>query len=318
MRIHKLFLALLAFCTLSAIQAVAQSTDSTVKPSLVMGDVVTIDAGKIVLTTKDGELAAMISDKTEFKRVPPENPVLKAAVPAAISDIGVGDKLVITGIFGADKKVLPVRSVYLMTKSDIAQRHAKEAEEWKTRGITGRVATVNPQADQIVVEVRGLAGSSNVTLSAKDGAKFLRYAPDSVKFEEAKASNIGEIKPGDMIRALGDRAADGTTFTAERVITGAFQTLAGTVKSVDAAKGEIVITNLQNKKDVTVAVTPSTVLKISRRNGDTHGGIPGRRWCQASGTRWSSSRSRWWTASRGWRRSGKRIWRTCRRDRRHA
>jgi len=261
MRIHKLFLAFLTFCTLSAIAAIGQTTDSGVKPSLITGDVVSMDSGKIILNTKDGEVSAVISDKTEFKRVPPENPMLKAAVPAAIADIGVGDKLVVTGIFGADKKILPARSVYLMTKSDIAQRHAKEAEEWRTRGITGRVSAVNAATNQIVVDVRGLTGSTSVTLSPKAGTTFLRYAPDSVKFEEAKASNIGEVKAGDMIRALGDRGADGTTFTAERVITGAFQTLAGTVKSVDAAKGEVVITNLQTKKDMTVVITPASLVK---------------------------------------------------------
>ena len=261
MRILKLHFAILAFMALSALSAAAQTNDSAVKPSLVMGDVVSIDPGKIVLSTKDGEITAAISDKTEFKRVPPENPVLKAAVPAAIADIGVGDKLVVTGIFGTDKKTLPARSVFLMTKSDIAQRHAKEAEEWRARGITGRVASVNSQANQVMVEMRGLTGTTTIALTPKDGATIMRYAPDSVKFEEAKASSIGEIKPGDMIRALGDRGADGATFTAERVITGAFQTVAGTVKSVDPAKNEIVITNLQTKKDMVIAVTPGSVLK---------------------------------------------------------
>lgn len=261
MRISKYLLVLLFVLAGPLDLARAQSTESAVKPSLIMGDVVSIDAGKIVLNTKDGQVSAMISDKTEFKRVPPENPVLKAAVAATASDIGVGDKLVVTGIFGSDRSSLPARSVYLMTKSDITQRHAKEAEEWRTRGITGRVTSVNPQTNQIVVEMRGLMGSTNLTVTAKDGAKFLRYAPDSIKFEEAKASSIGEVKTGDMLRALGDRGADGTTFTAERIITGAFQTVAGTVKSVDAAKGEIVITNLQTKKDVTVTVSPASVLK---------------------------------------------------------
>jgi hypothetical protein len=89
----------------------------------------------------------------------------------------------------------------------------------------------------------------------------MRYSPNSVKYDEAKPSSITEINPGDMLRALGDKGADGTTFTAEEVVTGAFQTVAGTVKSVDAAKNEVVITNLQTKKDVTIAVSPTTLLK---------------------------------------------------------
>jgi len=82
-----------------------------------------------------------------------------------------------------------------------------------------------------------------------------------VKFSEAKDSTIAEIKPGDMVRALGDRSADGTTFAAEEVVSGAFQTHAGTVKSIDTTKNEIVVTDLATKKDLTIAVIPTSILK---------------------------------------------------------
>jgi len=64
-----------------------------------------------------------------------------------------------------------------------------------------------------------------------------------------------------MLRAVGDRSADGASFAAEEIVTGAFQTHAGTVKSVDAAKNEVVITELQSKKDVTVSLASTSVLK---------------------------------------------------------
>lgn len=236
-------------------------TPEAVKPSLAMGDVVTISDSKIVLQTKDGSLDVTLSDKTEFKRVPPENPSLKAAVAAAFADIGTGDKLVVTGIISADKKTLPARSVYLMTKADISQRHAKESEQWRTRGITGRVASVDPQTNQIKVEMRGLMATTTLTLTPKENAKFRRYAPDSIKFSEAKESSLAEVKPGDMIRALGDRGADGTSFAAEEVVTGAFQTVAGAVKTVDAAKNEVVISDIRTKKDVTVALGSVSLMK---------------------------------------------------------
>lgn len=232
-----------------------------VKPSVVTGDVVSVSDSSIVLKSKDGDITVTLSDKTEYKRVPPENPSLKAAVASSLTDIGVGDKLMVTGVFGDDKTTLPSRAVYLMTKSDIAQKNTKESEAWRTRGITGRVASVDPQTKAITVEVRGLMGSSNVAVTPKDSAKFRRYAPDSVKFSEAKSSSLDEIKSGDMIRALGDRSADNVSFAAEEIVTGAFQTIAGTVKSVDAAKNEIVLTDFQTKKDVTVTVGASSMLK---------------------------------------------------------
>lgn len=257
-RFRILLLSLFAIVIAAGSQVMAQDAQ---KPSVVMGSVVSVETGKIVLQTKDGQLDIALTDKSQFKRVPPENPVLSAAVPAEFGDIGVGDSLVVSGIFGADKKVLPARSVFLMRKSEISQKQAKESQEWKTRGIAGRVVTVDPVAKQLTVEIRGLAGSSTVKLTPKDDARFLRYAPDSVKFSEAKSSSITEIAPGDMLRALGDRGTDGTTFAAEEVVSGAFQTKAGTVKSVDPAKGEVVITDMQTKQDVTVAVTPTSVVK---------------------------------------------------------
>jgi hypothetical protein len=239
----------------------AQDQGNTARPSLVAGEITSIASGKIVLKTKDGSLEVMLTDKTVYKRVPPENPSMQAAVAAALSDIGEGDKVVVSGFFSADKKSLPARTVYLMTKSDIAQRNAKESEEWRTRGITGKVTSVDPVAKKINVEMRTLMGSSTIVLTPKDNARFLRYAPDSVKFSEAKPSSLLEVQTGDMLRALGDKSPDGTAFAAEKVVTGAFQTLAGTVKAIDTSKNEVVISDLRTKKEVTVVIGATSLLK---------------------------------------------------------
>lgn len=246
------------FGTFSVISA---QTPAAVKLSLASGDVVSIDAGKIVLNTKDGALDVMLNDKTEYKRVSPDNPSLKSAVAAAFSEIASGDKLIVTGLFSADKKTLPARAVYLMTKADIAQKQSKESEQWKTRGISGRVAKVDPQTNQISIEVRGLGNTTTVVLTPKENAKFRRYAANSVKYSEAKESSVSEIQAGDMLRAVGDKSADGASFAAEEIVAGAFQTVAGTVKTVDAAKNEIVITDLQTKKDVIVELGSASLLK---------------------------------------------------------
>lgn len=232
-----------------------------VKPSALTGDVVSVSDSKIVLKTKDGDLDVALSGSTEFKRVPPDNPTLKAAVPAALTDIGVGDKLLVTGILSDDKKSLPARAVYLMTKSDIARKQAKDVERWATRGISGRVASVNTAANEVTIEVRGLMNTTNVVVTAKPDAELKRYAPNSVKYDEALESSIAEIKPGDMFRAVGDRGADGATFAAEEIVTGAFQTIAGEVKSVDPAKNEVIIADARTKKDVTVSLGSFSVLK---------------------------------------------------------
>lgn len=236
-------------------------TDAALKPSVITGDVVTVDKGKIVVNTKNGQIEAALTDKTEFKRVSPENPSLKTATPSAFAEVAVGDRLMVTGVLAPDGKSLPARAVYLMTRADISQKNAKETEQWRTRGVTGRVVSVDPLTNKINVEMRSLTGSSTIAVTPKGDAKFLRYAPDSVRYDEAKTSSLAEIKAGDMLRALGEKSGDGATFTAEQVLTGAFQTIAGTVKSVDVEKNEVVIHDLQSKKDVTVVISATSVLK---------------------------------------------------------
>ncbi len=240
----------------------AQTPDSAPKPSYIAGEVVAIANMKITLKANTGPIDILITDKTVFKHASAENPSLSTATPGAMTDITAGDKITVSGILAKDGKSMPARQLFYVTKADVAAKNAKEAEEWRKRGLTGKVAAVNAQTNQITVETPGMLGATaKSVLTPKDTAKFLRYAPDSISFAEAKPSNLAEVKVGDMIRALGDKSTDGTSFSAEQVITGAFQTVAGTVKSIDIEKNEVVIANLQNKKEITIVIGETSVLK---------------------------------------------------------
>lgn len=257
---------LILFLFISALSGIfslvsAQTSDGGLKPSVVTGDVVNLADAKIVLQTKDGSLDISLTDKTEYKRVQPDNPSLRNAVASALTDIGTGDKLAISGFYSDDKKTLRARTIYLMTKSDISKTQSDRAEQWRTRSINGKVASVNPQTGQVTVEVGSLMNKTNIVLSAKENAKIMRYAPDSIEYAKAKPGTLTEIKAGDTLLALGDKSADGLSFAAEEVVSGSFQTVAGTVKSIDAAKNEVVITNIQTKKDVVIAVSQTTLQK---------------------------------------------------------
>jgi hypothetical protein len=241
------------------VSSVSAQTEGAIKSSLISGEVTSVSSEKIVLQTKDGSLDAILSDKTVYLRVPPENP--KSPVKSSFSEIGVGDKVVVSGIPATDKKSIPTRTVYLMTKADISQKQTKELGEWKTRGVSGRITAVNPQTKEITITTPGLMGAKTTILTPKDDADFLRYAQDSVSYNEAKKSSFTEIAVGDSIRALGDKSEDGATFKAEKILTGAFQTVVGTVTAVNAEKGEITITNFQTKKPMTIVVDKSSLLK---------------------------------------------------------
>lgn len=245
----------------AAVLAQGGASDVGIRPNLAGGDVVSVEGTKIVIKTKDGEIAALISDKTEFKRVPPENPSLKAAVAADISAIGEGDKVLVTGMVAEDRKTIPAKTLYLITKSSISDRNKKESEEWRTRGVAGKIVTYNPQTNAITVSVRTLMGDRNITVIPKEKAEYLRYSQDSVRFSDAKKSSFSEIEPGDNIRALGDKNADGSEVRAEKIVTGAFRTVVGNVTAVNSETGEVVIADIQTKKPVTITIPATATLQ---------------------------------------------------------
>jgi hypothetical protein len=88
-----------------------------------------------------------------------------------------------------------------------------------------------------------------------------RYAPDSVKFDDAKVSTIAEIHTGDQVRARGERSADGGELAAEEIVSGSFRNIAGTVNSVDASSSTVTVHDLLSKKNVTVKITTDSQLR---------------------------------------------------------
>ena len=252
--------SLIAFCLSLLAAAVFGQGDTAIKPTYVKGDVVSVDAAKIIVKTDAGQWEGVISDKTQFKRVSPDNPTdLKGATAAVIGDIGAGDKIVLSALAASDGK-FNVRNVYLMTKSDLSAKQQKDSDKWRN-GISGRVTAIKPESNQIVVETGSMISKTTVTLTPKSDAKFIRYSPDSVQFADAKPSSLVEIRTGDQIRATGDKSADGATFTADEILSGGFRQTAGKIKSIDVDKKEALIEDLSTKKDVTVQFGNAVFLK---------------------------------------------------------
>lgn len=252
---RKIFLStLFVFCAL-VLPAAAQG----IKQNLASGEVTAISDSKITLKTTDGVIDAMLSSTTEYKRVPPENPSLKAAVASSFVEVGVGDKVLITGLVADDKKTMPAKAVYILSKSDIAQKQQKD-QEWRTRGMSGRITAINPQTKEITVKTDGLI-SANVVLTPNADAQFLRYAADSADFKDAKSGNFADLVVGDSLSAIGEKSTDGATFKAEKLLTGTFPQIKGNIKAINIEKGEITVTDLQTKKDVIVVIGKNSTLK---------------------------------------------------------
>src|SRR5205814_9336812 len=85
--------------------------------------------------------------------------------------------------------------------------------------------------------------------------------PDSIKIADARTTKFKELKVEDQLRALGERNPDDSAFSAEKVVTGSFKTVGGVVTAVDAATGEVKISDLQTKQPLTIVVKQDAVLR---------------------------------------------------------
>ena len=82
-----------------------------------------------------------------------------------------------------------------------------------------------------------------------------------MKFDDAKAAPIEQIKPGDQLRARGEKSADGDDFTAAEIVSGTFRNIAGTIISVDQATKTISVNDLIGKKAMVVKISDESQLK---------------------------------------------------------
>jgi hypothetical protein len=157
---------------------------------------------------------------------------------------------------GTAENTYTAQAVIAMKKSDIAQKQQQEREDWQKRGVGGLVKSVDAAAGTVVVA----SGSRTITIHTTPKTIVRRYAPDSVKFDDAKVSTLDQVKPGDQLRARGDRNADGTEVTADEIVVGSFRNIAATVVSANAAQQTLTVTDLATKKPVVIRFTPDSQL----------------------------------------------------------
>ena len=248
--------------------------DPSITATRVIGEVKTIDAAAKQLTVKTeagSVVTVVLNDATTYMRVPPGETTLAKATKITLAEVGEGDRVLATGKVADDHQTIASRSVVVMSKADIAKKQEQERQDWRRRGILGVIATVKPDAKEITITTsnRNPTGSppQPVIIPVSDQVDLKRYAPDSIKFSDAKASSFGELRVGDQVRALGEKSADGTHFTPEKIVTGTFRTVAGTVTAVDAATGEIKINDLQTRKPLFVVVKSDSVLRKFEMGG---------------------------------------------------
>lgn len=241
-----------------------QGGDPGITPNGAIGEVKVIDspAKQLIIKTDAGSLVTVaLGDKTVYMRLAPGEKTLTNAAKIAFSEVGEGDRVWARGKVADDHKSVPATALIVMNKVDIAKKQEQERAEWKRRGVLGIITAVKPETKEITISSRSMAGQQSIVIPVSDKVEMRRYAPDSIKFADAKAATFDELKMGDQVRALGDRSADGTAFTAEKVVTGSFRMVSGVVTAVDAATGEIKINDSQTKQPLMIVVKQDAVLR---------------------------------------------------------
>jgi hypothetical protein len=144
-----------------------------------------------------------------------------------------------------------------MTHSDIEARHQQELQDWQKRGVDGPVTAVDAAAGTVTLTSR----SKPVVIHVSKTTMIRRYAPDSVKFEDAKPGAVAQIHPGDQLRARGERSADGGELTADEIVSGTFRNIAGTVNSVDASSSTVSVHDLLSNQTAVIKITADSQLR---------------------------------------------------------
>ena len=255
------FLCLALAFAISTIAQVA-SSPAPAKTPPILGTVKAIAGESLTVATDAGaETKVTVTPATKLLRVPPGSKDLSQAEVIPFSEFQQGDRVLVRLRCAGDPPVCEAGSVIAMKKSDIAEKQTHEREEWQRHGIGGLVKSVDAAQGAITVSTMTAAGKKDVAIELSKNTIIRRYAPGSVKFDDAKVSSLGELSPGDQLRARGVRSADGTSFAADEIVTGAFRNIAGTISAVDAGAGTITLADLVTKKPAVVKVSSDSQLR---------------------------------------------------------
>ena len=238
----------------------------------------------VVKTDAGAEVTVTMQPSASFRRTKPGETDLRNAATIAITDINSGDRVLARGKTSDDQKSVLATLIVVMSQGDIAKKQAAEKGDWDKRGVIGTVTAASPT--EIALSVRGPGGAKTLIVDPGPNAIIRRYSPDSIKFEDAKASTLAEIKTGDQVRARGDKTADGAKMTAEEIVSGSFRELAATILSIDAAQNQLRVNDLATKRPVIVKISADSAIRklppqmaqmLAARNRPPEQGGPGGR-----------------------------------------
>jgi hypothetical protein len=251
----------------AAQQAPAQQTPAQQAPGQTpvtqkVGALKSISGNALVLTADGGsDVNVTVASNAKIVQVAPGEKDLKSATPIALTELQVGDRILVRGRASDDAKTMTAVGIIAMKRTDLEAKKAQDREDWQKRGIGGLVSAVDSASATITISTGTGATAKTVAIHTTKSTVLRRYAPDSVQFDDAKSAPLDQIKPGDQVRARGTKSADGSEFAADEIVSGTFRNLAGIITAIDTSAQTITLTDLISKKPVVVKITAQSQLR---------------------------------------------------------
>ncbi|MBV9502594.1 MAG: hypothetical protein JO138_24750 [Acidobacteriaceae bacterium] len=242
----------------------AQDATTATKPTEhVIGTVSAVDSATHSITVKDDKTAAedkiLLGSTKTLLKVEPGAKDLKNATRITADDLAVGDRVDVRGFKAeGDTNAIAARSVVLMSARDLQKAHQEQAAEWQ-HSIPGVVTTVDPAAGKLTIRTRTPNGPAAATVDTSKTTQFTRYSPETP--QTPVASQLAQIEIGDQVRIIGSKNEDGSTITADRIYSGAFRTINGTILSVAPDGKWLTIRDLATKKPMTIDLNEQSAVR---------------------------------------------------------
>jgi small nuclear ribonucleoprotein (snRNP)-like protein len=227
-----------------------------------IGTVKSLDDTGFILTSDLGQDSHVtLTDSTRMVRIAPGEKDLKNAAPLQKKDLQPGDRVLVGGLPVAAGASHVATSVVVMKQADITAKKDQQREDWRQRGVGGLVTAIDQASGTITISVASFAGSKPLLVRTSKNTYLRRYAPNSVKFDDAKFAPLDQIKVGDQLRARGNKNPEGTELNAEEIVSGTFRNLAGQITAVDTATNTIILKDAISRQTAVVKVTPDSQLR---------------------------------------------------------
>ncbi len=259
---------LLVTCLLAALAALLLAQDKpqdkptgapgSAQVAKAVGTIKSIQANSITVAEPGGEVTARLLPSTKILRVLPGAKDLKNATSLQPQDLQPGDAVRVRGWAAADAHTIDALEVLVLKPADLAAKQQHDRDDWQKRGVDGIVTKVDAATDIITIKSGGMGASRTIAIHVAKDTILRRYAPDSVKFEDAKPAPIDQIKPGDQLNARGTRSPDGSDVQAEEVVSGTFRYIEGTINAIDSANNTMTVQDVIAKSAVVVRVSPDS------------------------------------------------------------